>query len=120
MNTFGVRDKAVLSSLDLALLTVSANSAPALVKDVPFPDVLLVHAPVILDLTAASSFTPTSVPIVKAPVLRTLLDYPLLNLTVEVPVVDVSKVLYLPALLLLVLLLSVSSSAAVVLVPVLD
>jgi len=119
-NSTGVRDKDAASSLDLALLAASANSALALVEDAPTLVSVVVHAPATLDLMVASSSTPTSTTTVKAPVPRTPPDYPLLKATVEALAVDVSKVLYLPALPLLVLLLSASSSAAVDLVAALD
>jgi len=113
MNYTGVRDKDAVSLLDLALLTATVNSALVPVEDVPTLVLVVVHAPVTLDLMVASSSTPTLTTIVKTLVPRTPLDYPLLKATVEVLAVDASKVLYLLALPLLVLLLSASSSAAV-------
>jgi len=120
MNYTGVRDKDAVSLLDLALLTATVNSALVPVEDVPTLVLVVVHAPVTLDLMVASSSTPTLTTIVKTLVPRTPLDYPLLKATVEVLAVDASKVLYLLALPLLVLLLSASSSAAVDLVAALD
>jgi len=50
----GVRDKVATSSLELALLPLSASSAPILLEAVSKPDKVVVHAPLIVDLTTAS------------------------------------------------------------------
>jgi len=53
----GVRDKVATSSLELALLPLSASSAPILLEAVSKPDKVVVHAPLTVDLTTASGST---------------------------------------------------------------
>jgi len=53
----GVRDKVATSSLVVALLPLSASSAPILLEAVSKPDKVVVHAPLTVDLTTASGST---------------------------------------------------------------
>jgi len=109
MNSTGAKDKVAVSLLDLALPVASVNSAPPLLENAPTLDVVLEVAQLILDLITADSSTPMSTMTAKTPAVKTMLDYPLLNLTAELLIASASKVLWV----VLVLLLSASNIPAV-------
>jgi len=114
MNTTGAKTLAAVSSLELALLPTSMNSALEVSEDVPLLVVVVVVANLILDLMVASSFIPTSTTIAKTPTVTTTPDYLLLKPTAETLAANASKVpCLLPAVL--VKLPSASSTLAVVL-----
>jgi len=75
-------------------LAISALDLP---EDALTSEEEAVHAPLISDLMAASSFIPTLTTIAKTPMPRVMPDFPLFKLSAELPTASVSKVLCPPA-----------------------
>jgi hypothetical protein len=88
----GVRDKAAVSSPDLAPHLAMTNSALDPLEAALRPEEVVVHAPLILDLITASGSTLARATIATIPMLIAMLDSPISNLSVETLVPSASLV----------------------------
>lgn len=110
--SFGAKDKDAVSSLVLALLQATVNSALALLDLASPLAVVVVHALLIVDLTTASGFTLVIVMIAIMPMLTLMLDSPPSKASVELPVLSASPVPSTAELLVLKPLSASSTPAA--------
>jgi hypothetical protein len=115
----GVRDKVATSSLVAALHPLSVNSALVLLEAVSKPDKVVVHAPLIVDLTTASGSTLAETMTVTMKMLTHMPDFLLFKVLVDLLVLSVSLVPLTPRALDLKPL-SASSTLAVDLAPALN